>query len=112
MPTALERSGDFSQSLDASGRPLAILDPATGRPFAGSTIPASRLSPQAASLLGYYPLPNLDAAGRFNYQAPVLETRRQDAAQVRGVWDRGRGGYDGDLVRQVWTPQEPRSRAG
>ncbi len=83
MPTALERSGDFSQTLDAIGQPITIIDPNTGRPFAGHAIPQSRLSPQAASLLGYYPLPNIDAAGRFNYQAPVLETRHQDAAQAR-----------------------------
>ena len=83
MPTLLERTGDFSQTFDASGRPIQIVDPATGRPFAGNLIPRARLSPQAASLLNYYPLPNLDASGRFNYQAPTLETRHQDAGQVR-----------------------------
>ena len=46
-------------------------------------IPAARLSPEAQSLLDYYPLPNLDAGGRFNYQAPVLATRHQDAGQAR-----------------------------
>ena len=52
-------------------------------PFPGNVIPPARLSPQAASLLNYYPLPNLDAGGRFNYQAPVLATKHQDAAQAR-----------------------------
>src|SRR4029079_2704138 len=36
VPTALERGGDFSQSVDASGRPLQITDPSTGRVFANS----------------------------------------------------------------------------
>src|SRR5215831_2699574 len=46
MPTALERAGDFSQSA------VQIIDPSTGKPFAGNIIPASRISPQATSLLG------------------------------------------------------------
>jgi hypothetical protein len=57
MPTALERTGDFSQSRDASGRPIQIHDQA-GRPFPGDAIPGSLISSQAAALLSYYPLPN------------------------------------------------------
>ena len=34
--------------------------------------PRDRISPQAAALLGYYPLPNLDAAGGYNYQTPIV----------------------------------------
>ena len=83
MPTALERIGNFSQSVDAGGRPLRIVDPATGSPFAGGVIPAGKISPQAASLLGYYPQPNVDAGGRSNYQTPVLLTTYQDALQSR-----------------------------
>jgi hypothetical protein len=82
MPTALERLGDFSQSHDAFGRPLRILDPATGLPFANNTIPRDRIAPQAASLLGYYPLPNIDTGG-YNYQAPLVTAVRQDAVQTR-----------------------------
>src|SRR5439155_11107334 len=55
MPTALERGGDFSHSRDALGRLVALLDPATGRPSPRNVIPQARLSPQAASLLSYYP---------------------------------------------------------
>ena len=33
MPTALERGGDFSQSDDASGQSVQIIDPATGSRF-------------------------------------------------------------------------------
>jgi hypothetical protein len=82
MPTALERLGDFSQSRDALGRPVQIIDPITGLPFANGTIPRDRIKPQAASLLGYYPSPNLDT-GRFNYQAAVVTAVRQDAIQTR-----------------------------
>ena len=65
MPTALERAGDFSQSRDAFGRPVQIVDPLTGAPFAGGVIPGARISPQAAALLGYYPLPNLVTGARL-----------------------------------------------
>ncbi len=83
MPTSLERAGDFSQSRDASGRPVQIVDPATGAPFPGGVIPRDRISPQAASLLGYYPLPNLDAGNRYNFQAPLVTVTRQDSIQTR-----------------------------
>ena len=61
VPTGLERSGDFSQSS------ATILDPLTGLPFPGNIIPASRIDPAAASLLNYYPMPNLFSASQ-NYQ--------------------------------------------
>ena len=105
MPTALERAGDFSQTRDALGRLIQPVDPANGRPFAGNVIPLTRLSPQAASLLNYYPLPNLDAAGRFNYQAPVLETKHQDAGQARFAQSLrgGRSQLFGNLALQRTT---------
>jgi hypothetical protein len=60
MPTDLERSGDFSQDS-------TIYDPATGAPFPGNKIPASRISATATALLKYFPEPNLPFAAR-NYQ--------------------------------------------
>ncbi len=38
---------------------------------------------QAASLLQYYPLPNLANGSPYNYQAPMLSSSHQDAPQVR-----------------------------
>ena len=66
MPTALERSGDFSQTL-AQGASTTIYDPASGAPFPGNKIPTSRISSTAAALLKYYPSPNLADISR-NYQ--------------------------------------------
>ncbi|MEO8258613.1 MAG: carboxypeptidase regulatory-like domain-containing protein [Acidobacteriota bacterium] len=83
MPTALERGGDFSLTRDVSGRPVQIIDPSNGAPFPGNVIPVDRISPQAAALLRYYPLPNLDAAGGYNYQTPVVTAVRQDSLQMR-----------------------------
>ncbi|HEX4347721.1 MAG TPA: carboxypeptidase regulatory-like domain-containing protein [Vicinamibacterales bacterium] len=82
VPTALEREGDFSQSLDASGNTIRLINPVTGLPFSGDKIPGGSISPQAAALLNYYPMPNVDN-GTFNYQAPVLVTTRQDQFQTR-----------------------------
>src|SRR6266576_5916118 len=36
VPTALERSGDFSQTVDGNGNNLVIYNPATGQPFPGN----------------------------------------------------------------------------
>jgi hypothetical protein len=83
MPTALERSGDFSQSRDASGRPIRIVDPVTGLPFPGSVIPRDRISPQASALLGYYPQPTRDSDGRYNYEVPLLNVMHQESFQSR-----------------------------
>ena len=83
MPTGLERSGDFSQSRDASGRPVQIVDPVSGLPFAGSVIPRDRISPQASSLLGYYPQPTRESDGRYNYEVPILSVMRQESVQTR-----------------------------
>lgn len=83
MPTALERAGDFSQSFTAAGTPVTIVDPRTGLPFPGNRVPADRISPQAAALLGYYPLPDRESQGGFNYQTPILSGNRQDGVQAR-----------------------------
>jgi len=83
MPTALERSGNFSQSRDALGNPIQIRDPLTGLPFAGNTIPRERISPQAAALLGYYPQPSRASDGRYNYEVPILAVMRQESLQSR-----------------------------
>jgi len=82
MPTALERVGDFSQSLNRLGQPVQIVDPTTGKPFAGNAIPTSRISPQAAALLAYYPQPNFSSPG-YNFQAPLSTFTRQEQFSSR-----------------------------
>lgn len=56
VPTALERAGDFSQSVTTV--PVKIFDPTTGQPFPNNQIPASRISPAATRMLSFFPLPN------------------------------------------------------
>lgn len=64
LPTALERSGNFSQSLD---KPI---DPLTGNPFPGEVIPASRMDPVALNVPSTY-VPALANGPGNTYQANI-----------------------------------------
>lgn len=68
VPTLAERNGDFS----ASG--AAIVDPLTGRPFAGNVIPAGRISLASRAVASLYPLPNSTSV-TANYSATPHGTR-------------------------------------
>ena len=90
MPTALERAGDFSQTLDLNRRLLTIYDPyANNTPFPGNIIPKDRHHKTGAAILNMFPLPNyLDPvpsrAVQWNYitQASGSYPRRQDMFRV------------------------------
>jgi hypothetical protein len=69
VPTAQERSGDFSGSgvpiydslttCGQQGTPACAIGQATRQQFAGNVVPADRINPTAAALLKYlWPLPN------------------------------------------------------
>ncbi len=63
VPTALQRTGDFSQTFGANGQLITIYDPNTlagntRQPFQGNVIQASRIDPVAAKVMALYPLPN------------------------------------------------------
>ena len=83
VPTALERSGDFSQTRGANGQPITIYDPATTAPnaagngftrapFSANRIPRERMDPVALNVLRYFPEPNQPGdptTGRNNFYA-------------------------------------------
>jgi hypothetical protein len=58
MPTALERAGDFSQSVDVNARLIPVADPVSRQPLPGNVIPASRLDANGVAALKFFPLPN------------------------------------------------------
>ena len=75
VPTALEKRGDFSQTLSLNNTPLAVYDPATtlvagGRttrqPFPNNTIPSLRFDPTGAAVMNLFELPNQNAAPRIS----------------------------------------------
>ena len=67
VPTAAERTGDFSRSRAANGNLVTIFDPLTTTntgtaftraPFPNAIVPADRQSKVGRNLVGFYPLPN------------------------------------------------------
>lgn len=87
VPTAAERTGDFSALL-AAGSQYQIYNPFTAtqsgttvtrQPFAGNKIPSNLISPIAQNYLNFYPLPNVttgvSATGVNNYlsNAPTID---------------------------------------
>ena len=92
VPTAAERTGDFSQFLQTNnvlgtnpcdGTPVyygQIFDPSTarvvnGRPcrtaFPGNIIPPGKISPVATNILKYYPAPqNSDIVNNYTLNSP------------------------------------------
>lgn len=77
-PTALERQGDFSQSVDSSGNPLQIYDPTTGAQFAGNVVTPTGAEQatftQIQKILNLYPLPNVAGNNTYNRQDPLSYT--------------------------------------
>ena len=77
FPTALERAGDFSQTVQGNGQPITIYDPLTTTlnadgtysraAFPGNVIPTNRLDPVAQNLLTYVPLPNATGSSSYNF---------------------------------------------
>src|SRR5258708_18759233 len=82
MPTALERTGDFSKTVTTTGVQVPIFDPSTQTPFPGNMIPANRISPQGQAMLNLFPLPDparlaLDPTGNrgYNFRAVLPQVR-------------------------------------
>ncbi len=88
MPSALERAGDFSQTVTTTGVRVPIFDPATQTPFPDNRVPASRISPAGLAMLNLFPLPDpaglaLDPTGarRFNFRA-ILPQERPNIGKI------------------------------
>ena len=97
VPTDLERRGDFSQSLDNTGRLYPyIRDYTTGLPCSASDsrgcfqdggvlgrIPQNRLYAPGLAILSAYPLPNTSGSNfNFTSQLPAARDRREDILRV------------------------------
>jgi hypothetical protein len=68
VATPSQRTGNFAGLLNGDGNPVTIYDPATTQlvngqfvrtPFAGNIIPTDRISPVAAAVTKFIPLPNI-----------------------------------------------------
>ena len=88
VPTPLERTGDFSQTHLSNGARPTITDPAAGgSPFPGNVIPTSRINPDGAKILNFYPLPNIATNPAYNEynQFPNQDNPRQHI--IRGDYN-------------------------
>ena len=68
VPTALEKTGNFSKTFNTNGAQDVIYDPSSlsngiRTPFAGNIVPATRLNPVGMALLALYPGPNKTGVG-------------------------------------------------
>jgi len=98
VPTDAERSGNFSQLAP-------IFDPATGQQFQCNgvlnVICQNRFSPQATSLLNFYPAANIPATGQqgLNYQTITSAGQNSLRASARYVRNFGQSGV-GSFMRR------------
>jgi len=127
VPTAAERTGDFSQTF-INGVVPTIYNPSTGAPFSGNIVPSSLINPAAAGLLQYIPLPNLPGVVQnFEFVTAVpadtdnvsvrlnqnvgkndrlalnesFQRRKSETAQLFGYLDPGTGFGDNTVLS--WT---------
>jgi hypothetical protein len=98
VPTALERRGDFSQSVDTSGNPFPFIrDWTTGLPCSAANtsgcfqdggvvgrIPANRLYAPGVGILNMYPTGNFSGGQGLNFtsQVPDQAPRREDLLRM------------------------------
>ena len=82
VPTAAERTGDFSLTHDATGAIQKIIDPATrsaanpgGTQFVGNLVPAARFSQYGPPVLNWLPLPNTAGQASYNYQSQIASSQ-------------------------------------
>ena len=95
VPTAAERTGDFSTFSKK------LTDPLTGQPFPNNVIPANRLSPAAQYLLKYVPLPN-GPARQFIY-APNPSIQGENQVMPKIDYVSGKHQINGSYFFDDWN---------
>ncbi|MEO8593742.1 MAG: carboxypeptidase-like regulatory domain-containing protein [Candidatus Solibacter sp.] len=110
MPTALERKGDFSQTLQPNGTLIPITDTTTGKPFPNNFIPESRIDANGQKLLSLFPLPNATnraiSLGNYNYTFQEVKPDPLDQTTFRvdyNVTSRLRAYLRGSIWRDKQT---------
>ncbi len=76
VPTALERAGNFN------GSGLIAVDPTTGQPIPGNTLPSFFQNPIGQAIAARFPLPNRNVAGA-NFVSSPIETDNQEHFDLR-----------------------------
>jgi hypothetical protein len=100
VPTAAQRTGDFSQTFNSSGALVTIYNPFsttqvagsspaqyTRTAFTGNMIPPGMIDPVAKNILTYYPMPNTQGASNTNANnfisdAPLRVGQNQGSGRI------------------------------
>jgi hypothetical protein len=87
MPTALERTGDFSQSyFQGSTTVIPVYDPTTGAQYPGNVI-TSGIVPNMQKFLNWFPLPNFTntavSNGVYNWVIPLSNHNPTNQGSLR-----------------------------
>src|SRR6185295_6632205 len=109
VPRATMKNGDMSLYL-----PTTIKDPlASGAPFAGNIIPATRISATSKEFFRFYPDPNTPGTGSLglgtNFATNVPQHQPNDRYSTRV--DYQASSKDSLNVRYFWTNNGPYSTA-
>lgn len=83
VPTALERQGKFSQSMDQGGKPVTIKDYTTGLAFSGNVIPSSQLYAPGIAALKIFPLPNVSGQNSYNFRSQISSSNPRHERLLR-----------------------------
>ena len=120
FPTALERLGNFSRSLDQNGQLIVVKDPLTELRFRATWFPPTGSTLAARTLLSLFPLPNAtDPTRTYNYvtQDTIRQPRNDQVLRIdwnlspstsfyaRGILDREnkQGGFGYVLASPAWS---------
>lgn len=77
FPSTIERTGDFSKSLDTNGSLITVKDPLNGSAaFAGNIVPTARIDANGQKLLSVFPTPNISVANN-NYNWVGISNNKQ-----------------------------------
>jgi hypothetical protein len=109
VPSEAERAGNFQELTTQSGQPITLYDPQTGQPFPQNTIPSFRLSPQAAGLLNFVPLPNQPGAFQNYRELTTIQTNNTTVG-ARLIHNFGSGGNNaalGNFIRRSLGQSSP-----
>jgi len=98
VPTAAERSGDFSAATYQDGRPVQIFNPANGQQFQTNgqfnVVDPSLISSSAKALLPFIPLPNLNSTTQ-NFHYVTSGSSTSDSVNFRLIHNFGSSGGPG-----------------
>lgn len=112
VPTAAERSGDFTGLTNQAGARITLYDPYTGKPYgvctsgpdagnpASQCIPAAEIQPQAIALLSYIPAPNLSGTVQ-NYQRLTSAQTNTTQLGLRFIHTFGASGGSSPFLRMA-----------